>query len=118
MKLYLDSIVEELEDGSIRTTLIKATPKNIDERIRNLEGFKKVNFDIGKVVNMIRDLGFSNDDAAKITLLCMKFKLTRAQAQFIVNAIKNDAENIHFSPKGWQEEIEKLKALKKLVEEE
>lgn len=31
MKLYLDPIVEELEDGSIRTTLIKALKKLVEE---------------------------------------------------------------------------------------
>lgn len=53
MKLFFDPIVEELEDGLIRTTLIKATPKNIDERIRNLVGFKKAQFDIDKIVQAL-----------------------------------------------------------------
>ena len=115
MNIYLEPIVEELEDGTIRTTLIKATPKIIVKRISNLEGFKKINFDIEKVVSMIRDIGFSNDDFAKKWLLRTKFKLTQAQAEFMVNAIKNDAASIYCNPKEWQDEIDKWKALKKIV---
>ena len=114
MKLYLEPIVEELEDGSIRTTLIKATPKNIDERIRNLGGFKKANFDVDRIIKIIRKSN-SSDEASE--MLRKEFKLTRPQAKFMINVTLEEL-SIYCAPKAWQEEIDKWKALKKLVEEE
>ena len=114
MKLYLEPIVEELEDGSIRTTLIKATPKNIDERIRNLGGFKKANFDIEKIVEIVRNAG-SSDEAAE--MLREEFKLTRPQAKFMVNVTLDELSD-YCVPQAWQEEVDKLKALKDFVRED
>lgn len=114
MKLYLDHFVEELEDGSIRTTLIKATPQNIDERIRNLVGFKKANFDIDKIVEIVRNTG-SSDEAAET--LRKEFKLTRPQARFMIN-VTLDELSTYCAPNAWHVEIDKLKSLKKLVEKD
>jgi DNA gyrase/topoisomerase IV subunit A len=114
MKLYLDPIVEEWEDGTINVTLIKATPKNIDERIRNLGGFKKANFDIENIVEIVRNTG-SSDEAAE--MLRKEFKLTHPQANFMVNVTLDELSTC-CAPKAWQNEIGKLKALKKLVMEE
>lgn len=114
MKLYLEPIVEELEDGSIRTTLIKATPKNIDERIRNLGGFKKANFDIEKIVEIVRNTGSSYEAAE---MLRKEFKLTYPQAKFMVS-VTLDELSIYCAPNAWHVEIDKLESLKKLVVEE
>ena len=112
MKLYLEPIVEELEDGSIRTTLTKATPKNIDERIRNLEGFKKANFDIERITQIVR-ISNSSDEASE--MLRKEFKLTRPQAKFMINVTLDELSTC-CAPNAWQVEIDKLKALKKIVE--
>lgn len=112
MKLYLEPIVEEREDGTINLTLIKATPKNIDERIRNLGGFKKANFEIDKIVEIVRNTD-SSDEATE--MLRKEFKLTRPQAKFMINVTLDELAS-YCAPNAWQVEIDDLKSLKKLVE--
>lgn len=114
MKIYLDPIVEECEDGTINVTLIKATPNNIDERIRNLGGFKKANFDVDRITKIIRKSN-SSDEASE--MLRKEFKLIRPQAKFMINVTLDELATF-CAPNAWQEEIDKLNALKKLVEEE
>ena len=114
MKIYLDPIVEEKEDGTICTTLIRATPKNIDERIRNLSGFKKAQYDIEKILKIIRAAN-SDDEAEKI--LHDTFKLTRSQAHFMINTTIEEVA-FYCNPKRLQVEINNRKALKMIVAED
>lgn len=111
MKIYLDPIVDEQEDGSICTILFRATPSRIDERIKDLEGFRKAKFDIDKIVNVIRCASSSDEAEEQIR---KKFKLTHSQARFMINATIDEMA-IYCNPDRWQEEVEKWKALKKLV---
>lgn len=113
MKVYMDPIVDVGKDGTICTIIFPATPRLIDERIKNLEGFKKAKYNIDKIVEIVRG-AISTDDAEE--KLYKTFKLTHSQANFMIKTTFDDM--VQYCCKDFLlEEIEKWKVLRDLVDE-
>ena len=114
MKIFMEPIVDVLENGTVNTVVIRATPSMVENRIKNLDGFKKAKFDFDKIVDIIQGVT-SIEDAIK--QLRKEFGLTHTQANFMLNVSIKEL-SVFCNPEEWQIEVGKWKALKELVKEE
>ena len=114
MKIFMEPIVNVLENGTVNAVVLRATPKMVENRIKNLHCFKKAKFDIDKIVDMIQS-ATSIEEAIR---QCRKeFGLTHTQANFMLN-VSIEELSVYCNPEEWRIEVGKWKALKELVKEE